>query len=434
VTVLRDTRAALTDALLVLVDAGRLLVRHLPALLTVFLLGLAARNAVMWAAVLLGREHPVLASLLVPLAPLSMVVALVVMLRLAGGPVLSAEDGGGRSQWVAVLSSALVPFLTVYALTGELEKDQDQFINESYADEFFNGDFFATTALADRSLVTVTSWQIGIIAVVLVLRLVVDLLDLVERHPGWGFAQALLEVTWLTWLATLLTSRWRDARSWLGDRVAVHRLQDAWDTVTGWLGPLTDPLRTVGDLVADAVDRVGAVLATPVAWLAVGAVVVAGSLPTTRKNGVRLPEPAQRIHERVAPGLARWLTRPRRPGTSKALELLGRRFGDLADGLRIMVHAGVLPVLAFCLVLPLARLAEWGAALGVRALVGPRDPYTMVAASPYLDIVSRAAYTVVVVVIVAAAVDRLLLRRDRPEPLPAPRPEPGQPSLTSRST
>jgi hypothetical protein len=149
---------------------------------------------------------------------------------------------------------------------------------------------------------------------------------------------------------------------------------------------------------------------------------------------VRLPEPAQRIHERVAPGLARWLTRPRRPGTSKALELLGRRFGDLADGLRIMVHAGVLPVLAFCLVLPLARLAEWGAALGVRALVGPRDPYTMVAAWPYLDIVSRAAYTVVVVVIVAAAVDRLLLRRDRPEPLPAPRPEPGQPSLTSRST
>jgi hypothetical protein len=185
---------------------------------------------------------------------------------------------------------------------------------------------------------------------------------------------------------------------------------------------LTDPLRALGALVAEAFDRAGPVLATPLAWLAVGAVVVAGRMPSTRRDSVRLPGPAQRIRERVAPGLARWRTQPRRRGTTKALELLRGRFGDLVDGLRIMAHAGVLPVLAFCLVLPLARLAEWGAALGTRTLVGPRDPYTMIAAWPYLDIVSRAAYTVVVVVIVAAAVDRLLLRREQPDQRPTPSP------------
>ena len=73
-------------------DAGRLLVRHFPALLTVFLLGLACRNGVMWAAVLIGRDHAVVASLLVPLAPLAMVIALVVMLRIAGGGLIDAAE------------------------------------------------------------------------------------------------------------------------------------------------------------------------------------------------------------------------------------------------------------------------------------------------------------------------------------------------------
>lgn len=415
-TVLRETRSALTDTGLVVVDAGRLLVRHLPALLTVFLLGLAARNAAMWAAVLLGRDHAVLASLLVPLAPLSMVVALLVMLRIAGGSLVAAGGDGPTSGRVAVLTSALVPFLTVYTLTGELKADRDQFVNESYADEWYHGRSFATTGeIADRTLFTLTSWQIGLVAVVLVIRFVIDVLDLEERHTAWGMVQALVEVTWLTWLATILTSGFSDAKDWLGDRVVVTWAADAWRSVTGWWGPLTDPLRAVGDLLADMLDRVGTIVVTPVAWLAVGAVVIAGGLPASRRARLELPERARRLHEEVAPGLVR--ARRSRLG-AKTLELLGRRFEDLVAGLRILSHAGLLPVLAFCLVLPLARVAEWGAALGLRTLLGPRDPDTMIAFSTYLDIVTRAAYTLVVVVVVVAAVDRLLLRRAASEPEP----------------
>jgi hypothetical protein len=318
---------------------------------------------------------------------------------------------------VAVLTSTLVPFLAVYTLTGHLTADRDQFINESYADEQYHDDPFAAADVADRTLATVTSWQIILIAVVLVIRLAIDLLDLEERHTAWGLVQVLVEVTWLTWLASLLTSRWRDAREWVGDRVLVAWAEDAWRSVTGWFGPLTEPLRAVGGLVADLFDRLGAIVLTPMAWLAVGAVVIAGGLPASRRAGLDLPSPARRIHDRVSPGLARWRA-PRSRATAKLVELLGRRFGDLADGLRIMLHAGVLPVLAFCLVLPLARAAEWGAALGLRTILGPRDPNTMIAASPYLDIVTRAAYTLVVVVIVVAAVDRLLLRRAASETEP----------------
>jgi len=411
VTVLGETRRALTDAVLVLADAARLLVRHLPALLTVFLLGLAARNGAMWAAVVLGREHVVLASLLVPLAPLAMVTALVVMLRIAGGAVTADPGGeGSATRRVALLTSALIPFLTVYALTGDLEADRDKFINESYADEKFNGDFYTTAEIADRSLATVVHWQLILIAVVLVIRFAIDVLDLEERHPAWRLVQVLVEVTWLTWLATLLTSQLRDVKGWLADRVLVARLEDAWGEVTAWFGPLTEPLRAVGDLVGELVEGVGGILVTPLAWLAVGAVVIAGGLPAGRRLRLDLPGRARGLHGRVAPALSRWRS-PRSRAGAKVLELAGRRFEDLADGLRILVHAGLLPVLTFCLVLPLARLAEWGAALALRRLVGPRDLDTMVAFAPYLDIVTRAAYTLVVVVVVVAAVDRLLLRR-----------------------
>jgi hypothetical protein len=413
VTVLRETRAALTDALLVLVDAGRLLVRHLPALLTVFLLGLAARNAAMWAAVLLGRDHVILASLLVPLAPLSMVIALVVMLRIAGGALTADPDGeqttSGR---VAVLTSALIPFLTVYTLAGELEADRDQFINESYADERFNGAFNTTGELADRSLATVAHWQLILVVVVLAIRFAIDVLDLEERHPTWALIQVLVEVTWLTWLATLLTSQLRDAKDWLTERVVVEWLKDTWGDVTSWFGPLGEPLRAVGNLAEDLADGVGGIVVAPVAWLAVGAVVIAGGLPQGRRVRLELPERARQVHDRLSPTLAR-LRVPRSRAFAKTLELIGRRFEDLADGVRILVHAGLLPVLAFCLVLPVARLAEWGAALGLRRVVGPRDPDLMIMVSPYLDIVTRAAYTLVVVVVVVAAVDRLLLRHAR---------------------
>jgi hypothetical protein len=415
VTVLRETRGALADAGLVVVDAGRLLLRHLPALLTVFLLGLAARNGAMWAAVIVGRDHVVLASLLVPLAPLSMVVALVVMLRIAGGSLVTAAGDNSMSRRVAVLTSALIPFLTVYTLTGELKADREQFINESYADEFYNGDSFATGDLADRTLATVDSWQIGLVVVFLAIRLVIDLLDLEERHTAWGLVQALVEVTWLTWLATFLTSRISDATDWLGDLVVVDRARDAWQTVTGWFGSFPPPVRAVGDLLADGFDRVGSIVVIPVAWLAVGAVVIAGRLPESRRVRLGLPGPVQRVHEQVSPGLVR--ARGTRVG-AKVLELLGRRFEGLRDGLRILVHAGLLPLLAFCLVLPLARLAEWGTALGLRALIGPRDPDTMIAFSTYLDIATRAAYTLVAVVLVVSAVDRILLRRAAPEPEP----------------
>ncbi|WP_134738384.1 hypothetical protein [Nocardioides sp. 503] len=415
-TVLRELRDSVVDAGLVVVDALRLLARHWAALLGIFLLGLAARNAAMWAAVLLGRDHPVLASLLVPLAPLAMVVALVLMLRVAGSsarwtlvPAGGASDAASRKERLALLASALVPFLTVYALQGHLDADRDQFINESYADEFASGALFGGGQLDDRTLVTVTSWQVGLVVTGLMMRAVLDRLDLARRHTAWAFVAALVEVTWLTWLAALLTSRWHDASGWVGDRVVVDEGAEAWRSATAALGPLTEPVRAVGELLAGIVTGISDIVVTPVAWLTVGAVVLAGGLRDSRR--ARLEE-----HRLVVRARARVARRPDRPAAGawrpeRVGDLLGRRFEELVAGLRTLAHAGLVPVLTFCLVLGLARLASWGTAVLLRALVGPRDPDAMLAFSPYLEVVTRTVYTVVIVVLVAAAVSRLLTRR-----------------------
>lgn len=426
VTVVRELRESVVDAALVVVDGLRLLARHWPALISIFLLGLAARNAAMWAAVVLGREHPVLASLLVPLAPLSMVIALVVMLRVAGSSArwtlpgqdvrgeTKAERRAARRERLAVLASALVPFLTVYALQGHLDADRFQFINESYADEYASGSMFDGAAIDDRTLVTVTSWQLGLVVGALLMRSVIDRLDLPSRHAAWALLAALVEVTWLTWLASLLTSRWYDAGDWIRERVVFAEAGEAWREATGLLGPLTAPVRAAGDLLVGIVTGISDIVVTPVAWLAVGAVVLAGGLRDSRRARLGEHRVVLRARERVAPRLQgrldrleghRWW-RPERVG-----DLLGRRFEELIAGVRTLVHAGLVPVLTFCLVLGLAQLAEWGTAVLLRAAIGPRDPEAMLAFSPYLDAATRTVYTVVIVVLVAAAVSRLLTRR-----------------------
>jgi hypothetical protein len=420
VTVLRELRDCLLEAILVVGDALRMVWRHWPALISIFLLGLAARNAAMWAAVVVGREHVVLASLIVPLAPFSMIIALVLMLRTVWPSARWARkvtEGTPRER-LAVLASALVPFLTVYALQGHLKEDRFQFINDSFAEEKRLGSAFTDAGLADRTLADIPTWQVGLIIVVaFLIRSALDRLRLADRHVSWGFLAALVEVTWMTWVASLITSHWRDARDWAGELVVAAEAADAWQRVTAALGPLTEPVREVGDLLGSIVDGIGAIVVTPLAWLAVGAVVLAGGLDASRR--ARIEE-----HAAVLEVRARMQQRLHRvPRPQLIVKVLSERFSSLISGLRIIAHAGLLPVLSFCLLLGLAQLAEWGTELALRSAIGPGDPLLMLSLSPYVAGASRTVYTVVVVVLVAAAVDRLLARRlheEQPEAVAEP--------------
>lgn len=411
----RELADLLTGTALTVRDAARLLARHGVPLLVLFLLGLAARNAIMWGAVLLGRDHPVAASLLVPLAPLAVVIALVAMfLRLARDVGLPAPTGL-RARF-ALVASSLIPFLAVYTAQGHLDDDRAQFLNESYTDTFRNLGI-GSGAIDDRSILTVTSWQVSLIAAALVLRYLLDRLDLPDRFTVFAVIAAVVEVTWLTWLATLGTARWNDVTDWAGDLVVVETLADGWRWLLDALGPLGALFDWLADGAGRLIGEMGAIVVVPVAWLAVAAVVLASDLRDRSWQGPQLGGPlggqlggrAEALRSRAAQVR---LSERRR---EQARTAFGRKFEELIRAGRLIVHAGVLPVLAFCLVYPLARLAEWGAAGLIRLIAGPQDPALMLVLSPYADVVTRSALTVVAVALAAAAVDRLLIRSAQAE-------------------
>ena len=98
------------DASSVVVDGARLVWRHLPVLLVLFLLGAAVRGGVIWLAVEVSDEHPLLAQLILPLAPIGTLAAIIFMLRTLSPSLRHASfdaadsspaeqsDGGTRSR------------------------------------------------------------------------------------------------------------------------------------------------------------------------------------------------------------------------------------------------------------------------------------------------------------------------------------------------
>ncbi|MEO7130638.1 MAG: hypothetical protein ABIZ07_04600, partial [Dermatophilaceae bacterium] len=85
-------RASVRDLFDVLIDAARLLGRHWPVLLSIALLGVAARGAAHWGAVTASDHVGWLGLLLLTLVPLGYLLPVIAMLHLCGRdlPALSA--------------------------------------------------------------------------------------------------------------------------------------------------------------------------------------------------------------------------------------------------------------------------------------------------------------------------------------------------------
>jgi hypothetical protein len=439
-------RQGVGDAFAVVVDGLRLAGRHLPVLLTLFLLGAAVRGAVIWAAVELSDEHPVAAQLLLPLAPIGTLAAIVFMLRALspslrhagfgrdpGGVPATADGPPGpprrrrlataTNRQLGLLASMLVPFLTVYSAQGLLEADRRQFVNSAAFAEFrSNADFFyGGSSGPNRFVLGGTAVIIGVVVVTFALRRLINGFDLASRSTGMGLFAAYVEIFWIFSVAAWATglvdvfARWRDSRAftvWVLDR---------WHAVVDVLGPVGVPVRTavewVVGLLADGTDLV----VVPVAWLTVGAVAYGQSAALRGQSlrSVPLAVPlAVAGPGRPGPTRARAALHTARTRLPAPVRRLGRgatadlreRFGTFAQGVRLLVAAGLVPMLLFCIVFSVARAVEWGVSELIRVVRGPVDPSTGLAFAPWLSLVSGAAYTLLLVGLIAAAVDRIITR------------------------
>ncbi|MCU1537486.1 MAG: hypothetical protein JWP82_1837 [Humibacillus sp.] len=419
------------DASSVVVDGARLVWRHLPVLLVLFLLGAAVRGGVIWIAVEVSDDHPLLAQLILPLAPIGTLAAIIFMLRTLSPSLRHASfdaadsspaepttrSRGGR---LGLLASMLVPFLTVYSAQGFLEADRRQFINQAAFQEFrASADFFySDTSGPNRFMIGGKVFLLGVIVVAFVIRRLINRFELAEKHTGVGLFAAYVEIFWIFSLAVFADqllgryTEWRDTRA-----LTIWGL-DTWHRVVEALGPVGVPLKVVVDAVGGVIANGTDLIVVPIAWLTVGAVAY-GRRDRLAAPDVPVVPPStagrwRRSVDAVAARTQRVPAPVRRIGANATADLRDR-FRTFADGVRLLVVAGLVPMLLFCVVFMVARGVHWGVGELLRVLRGPVDASTGIAFLPWFGVAQMACYTVMLVGLIAAAVDRIIARRDEAE-------------------
>ena len=255
----------------VFLAAGKLLLRHWPALLALSCLGAGLRVAAVYAAVELSDVQTQLAQLVLILAPLGYLLPMVAMLRICRRslPTLAAVDRltadrtpteGRPVRLVDVAVSALVPFLAVYTAYGLLDADIFRFRNVAAADIAFSGAGGGPGTTAAR--LGIYSLQVALL-IVAGAWLARFLLGRAERRwhvSALAYVGALVELYYTVQLASQVVVIKVEGEAWVKDRVAYHWLRDLYDWVVDVLGPMAGAFRVVAEYVEDVASSLDAVV------------------------------------------------------------------------------------------------------------------------------------------------------------------------------
>lgn len=377
----------------------------------IYLLGAAAHNGLLWFCVWLSETHSTTAAFVLPLVPMATLTALVLALRELA-PSLHHVRPPAVSR-LTLLASTLVPFLTVYVSQQYLKEDTRAFLNAATSDELLerSGGLGPSTFNGDRTNIASGVALVGIVVGALVVRWLLDRLDLPEKAVGWGLFAAYVEVLWVWILAKRLSNFTGDIESWVRTRQLTGWLLDRWAGLVDVLGPLGRPVDAVVQWFWGAIGQADAVIVVPIAWLTVGAVVYGRELEA---RGRRVTPAGDHPGAPWGRAVTRLPAPVRRVGREATANFRGR-FSALGNGIRLLAVAGLAPMLLFCLVFLLSRQVEVGVTEALRRVVGPRDFRDALTLSPYLSLISRGVYTVVLVALLGAAIDRILGHLDEDE-------------------
>lgn len=425
--------------------AARLLFRHLPQLVTIICLGLAGRQAVIWLAFWVSGFNTLAANLIMPLAPLSVMMSLIFALWALRPslPFLTATipDRTETSTRVRLLSAGgiLVSFLTVYSTHGMLKEDIAAFRRAATYNEFFSSDpNFA------RAFVSGTGALVGLVVVTLMLRKVVGYFALAEKGLGFAYLASYLEVLWMTTASVVLTNRLKALQDWALSRKSIapaYRRFEAFKTnVEGSFGPLGD----AWNWLAEKLPTFNQLVTIPIAWLTLGAVVFGTSIAakkvadTADAEAAGAPEGSEAATvEKTENARLRARRRIRDAAENEAHHVVEEALQPVAgplktiwNALRTLARAGLIPMTLFCLIFMLAPGVELGIVELCRWIIGPQhDEILAEVWGRYILIIARAAYLIVVVCLIASALDFFLRHSYEPDAAPsselAPAPEGG---------
>lgn len=398
---------AFTDTFAVVRSALRLLWRHWPVLLALALAGFLARQGFLALAVWASELHAVVGLLVFALVPLSMLIALMLMMRVvrASLPDPDPTSDEARPSVFRHFASVLVPFLAVYAAYDYFHEDRITYVYEILMDESFaNADAINNPDAVDidsRLPFQLNTIMLAIAGAAFLLRWSLGRLAKSRSHPALGFGRGYLEATWLTLGTVIVTGLGEQVFGWVEQRRMVAWVIEVKDALVAQLGPLGPAADRVLIWLGDMLSSVEAVIVVPIAWLTIGCVVYGHHLVSPANADPVAVEKARRRWERLPPAAQTLLT-PMRNDTRD-------RFGPMVRGLRVLRHAGLPTMLLFCLAFVVAESVPLWLWEFERLLIGPRDlGQVWMPLSGPLSTFNYAVQAVLLICLVTAAVDYVL--------------------------
>ncbi len=378
----------------ILSEAARLLAGHWPQLVVLCLLGAAGRYGFVWLAVAGSALHPTLGVLILPLAPLSNLLSLVLMMRVVAETLPAFRNTWlgetTAQQWrhhLRVAAGVLLPFIALYATTGMLKQDSRMYLLGITREEYG----LSLYANADRYEYA-SGWVLLLLVVVaLGIRKLIEALDLARRSIPIALIASYVEALWLMTFAAVLSWQLQQITDWFLNRVVVDALVTGWETV---LGPVGSWWRTIVEWLGVIWGGFGAFVVIPMTWLAI----TAAAYQTSFRVWATLP-----THPRFARrrGIIGWIQRLLR-------ELVDPVVGPLKKLLTAFMRVaavGAGPLLMLCITfLGLGQL-QVGLAWLLRLLVGPQDPHLYPMISPYLAVVTHVFFYVILMALLPATLN-----------------------------
>ncbi|MDO5700515.1 MAG: hypothetical protein Q4P36_03490 [Bowdeniella nasicola] len=387
----------------VFTDAATLFARHWPALVTLLCSGFALRFGALWLAGRASHTSSVLSALILPLAPLCMIAALALMLRVLATslPGLLAENEAG--QWRAHMKAtvvALIPFLAIYASNGFLKEDMRRYAYDQGGlvwAQLERGDF-ADEVLFSRIPLPTSGIIVGVVLIALALRKYIAWKKLASASTLWALISAYIEAVWLTSLAYVFTLKVGQLQGWVMNRQVVDDINVWWQTASETYTFLHTLVLTPFTWVGSLISSIGALIVVPVAWLTIGATLYGAEL----KKG----EPI--FDEEAATDRIRRLPSPVKRTITHVVSPVTTPLKAAVDALRKIVVAGFIPMVAFCVIFALTGWLRIGVDVLAHHLLGPRPSALNFALEPVISLAESLVYFTVTLVLLAAGVSRIL--------------------------
>jgi len=361
-----------TDVLAVLRTAGRLLWRHWPVLLALYLGAILARYGVIEVAGWVGSYSAVAGSLLLPVAILVRLIALVAMFlvlrdgmrQLRAISPLPTDPRARRREFFDALMVGILPFFAFYAAWGYLREDAVDY--SSRVLELVTGRLFDDEVVGDglSGEITVTPLTIAIVVVAFALRWLLKRYR--DRLPRWfGVFAAYLEAVWVYFAAVVISTIIGSISSWVATRQGMV-----------WLGDLRAaiesvflPLAWVWEASEWLLGEVGGIILLPIAWLTIAGVLYGQAV-----------EPAALSTDELGGDVGRRVRRRYQslPGRLRARladiwsDLISR-FTPIGNALVLMWRAGPVLIGGFVLLYTLLLWLQGVVAWAIPRAFGPHD-------------------------------------------------------------